>query len=116
MPRYAVHAPELSADDNAGWTARLNELADECGCAMGARFVAVYLAAAPFGVWKSIAGHHSIVVILAAVLSGFVFAAGAGKAAGIAIARIRLTRALKRLQRTIAAARRTPCLTATVCE
>ena len=112
MSRYAVHAPELSPEENARWTGRLNDLAEECGCAMGARFVVAYLVAAPFAVWPAV-GRHSIAMTLVGVVVGLFIAAAAGKAAGIAIARVRLTRSLDQLRRTIAAARKTPCPTAT---
>jgi ABC-type nitrate/sulfonate/bicarbonate transport system permease component len=73
---------------------------------MGARFVAAYLVAAPFGVWKTALAHHSMVSILVGAVAGIFVAAAVGKATGIAIARLRLGRALKQLQRAIAAARR----------
>jgi hypothetical protein len=90
--------PSLSAEENARWSERLTELAEECGCSMGARFATAYFIAAPFLAWGAIALRDWSVLRTAIIAAAaLVAAAGAGKAFGIALARMRLRRAIGEL-------------------
>jgi hypothetical protein len=96
---FVLRLPSLSAADNARWTERLTGLADECGCAMGARFATAYLVAAPFLAWGAIALRHwSVLWTIVTGVVVLVATAGVGKTFGILLARMRLHRAIGELR------------------
>src|SRR5436305_444953 len=99
---FILQLPRLSAAENQLWTQRLRDVADDCGCSMGAKFVAGYAVLLPFFAWSAVAVRHwSGIATIAASFVALIAVAGAGKAAGRALARARLRRAVDDLRREL---------------
>jgi hypothetical protein len=101
--RAKASAALLPPDEAARWVERLDELHNECGCAVGARFFFTALVGYP-AVWYWLL-RPSLPSPLYAALVGvgvIFFAAGLGKLTGILLARRRLRLAVGSLQARVA--------------
>jgi VIT1/CCC1 family predicted Fe2+/Mn2+ transporter len=96
-------AAALPPDEAARWVERLDELRDDCGCAVGARFFFATLLAYP-AAWYLLL-RAALPTPWHAVPAGLVLlflAAGLGKLTGVLIARRRLRLATLSLQARLA--------------
>lgn len=105
--RLAVEVPELSAEENGEWQERLEKYYLACGCGEGA--VGGVLGAVAAG-GRSLLGvdQRSWWRHLAAIGLGFVVGSGAGKAAGLARARVKLDSTVTRLEAVIRSQQKEP--------
>ena len=97
---FVLQLSELTAAENELWRQRLRAFASDCGCTMGARFCAAFTVGLPFALWAAWRTHQFTTsgLIITSVV-GLTVVAGLGKAIGMAVARMRLLGALKRLRR-----------------